>query len=139
MLNKCSFRNCFNLQHFLAQLLFVGMAVPKRALCRLKEPTDITENHYLDVFKLHIGADSISLAMDGAGLFRRPLVAPEDWANKHLYVLVCFNVIVFGFCNRTGDDQAPPESAHADCQPLFCAKEDDFAGFSIFQFEYCKN
>ena len=97
MLNKCSFWNCFNLQHFLAQLLFVGMAVPKRALCRLKEPTDITANHYLDVFKLHIGADSISLAMDGAGLFRRPLVAPEDWANKHLYVLVCFNVIVFGF------------------------------------------
>jgi hypothetical protein len=69
----------------LAQLLFVGLC--QNGLCAGKKMlTDITANHYLDVFKLHIGADSISLAMDGAGLFRRPLVAPEDWANKHLYV-----------------------------------------------------
>jgi hypothetical protein len=103
-----------------------------------KKLTDITANHYLEVFKLNIGADSISLAMDGAGLFRRPQMAPEDWVNKIYICLFRFTVIVFGFCNRTGDDQAPPASAHAVCQPLSFAKEDDFAGFSIFQFEFCK-
>ena len=48
------------------------MAVPKRmAKPRAKEPVDVLPEHYLALFKKHVTAPALELALDGSGLFQR--------------------------------------------------------------------